>query len=176
MFLTSFGAKRPLDAELICEFQKKLTQNTCDTRRYQLGEWPGTYKLHDYVTGREETGAAAEDGGEEMDELLKEVSEIADKDALTAVAYFHAKFENIYPFVDGNGRTGRLAMNYFLIQHNHPPIIIHEENRRAYYEVRDSVQDLEPLRDFLRCETEKTWEKQIVRVERCWERKQSLNF
>lgn len=42
-FLTSFGAKRPLDAELICEFQKKLTQNTCDTRRYQLGEWPGTY-------------------------------------------------------------------------------------------------------------------------------------
>jgi len=43
LFLTSFGAKRPLDAELICEFQKKLTQNTCDTRRYQLGEWPGTY-------------------------------------------------------------------------------------------------------------------------------------
>lgn len=58
-------------------------------------------KLHDYVTGREETGAAAEDVGEEMDELLKEVSEIADKDALTAVAYFHAKFENIHPFVDG---------------------------------------------------------------------------
>ena len=111
-----------------------------------------------------------------MDELLKEVSEIADKDALTAVAYFHAKFENIHPFVDGNGRTGRLAMNYFLIQHNHPPIIIHKEDRRACYEVRDSVQDLEPLRDFLRCEMKKTWEKQIVRAERCWERKQSLNF
>lgn len=70
---------------------------------------------------------------------------------------------------DGNGRTGRLAMNYFLVQHNHPPIIIHEEDRRAYYEALeawDSVQELEPLRDFLRCETEKTWEKQIARAER----------
>ena len=169
LFLASFGEKRPLDAELIREFQKKLTQNTYDTRRYQLGERPGTYKLHDYVTGREEIGAAAEDVEAEMDELLEEISGIADKDALTAAAYFHAKFENIHPFADGNGRTGRLAMNYFLVQHNHPPIIIHEEDRRAYYEALeawDSVQELEPLRDFLRCETEKTWEKQIARAER----------
>ena len=74
LFLASFGEKRPLDAELIREFQKKLTQNTYDTRRYQLGERPGTYKLHDYVTGREEIGAAAEDVEEEMDELLEEIS------------------------------------------------------------------------------------------------------
>lgn len=174
LFLTSFGAKRPLDAELICEFQEKLTQNTYDTRRYQLGERPGTYKQHDYVTGREEIGAAAEDVEEEMDELLEEISGIADKDALTAAAYFHAKFENIHPFADGNGRVGRLAMNYFLVLHNHPPIVIHEEDRRAYYEALeawDSVQDLEPLRDFLRCETEKTWEKQVARAERLLNRK-----
>ena len=147
-----------------------------DTRRYQLGERPGTYKLHDYVTGREEIGAAAEDVEEEMDELLEEISGIADKDALTAAAYFHAKFENIHPFADGNGRTGRLAMNYFLVQHNHPPIIIHEEDRRAYYEALeawDSVQELEPLRDFLHCETEKTWEKQIARAERRRDRSRS---
>ena len=174
LFLASFGEKRPLDAELIREFQKKLTQNTYDTRRYQLGERPGTYKLRDYVTGREEIGAAAEDVEEEMDELLEEISGIADKDALTAAAYFHAKFENIHPFADGNGRTGRLAMNYFLVQHNHSPIIIHEEDRRAYYEALeawDSVQELELLCDFLRCETEKTWEKQIARAERRRDRK-----
>ena len=174
LFLASFGEKRPLDAELIREFQKKLTQNTYDTRRHQLGERPGTYKLRDYVTGREEIGAAAEDVEEEMDELLEEISGIADKDALTAAAYFHAKFENIHPFADGNGRTGRLAMNYFLVQHKPPPIIIHEEDRRAYYEALeawDSVQELELLCDFLRCETEKTWEKQIARAERRRDRK-----
>ncbi len=44
LFLDAFGAGRPLDEALICEMQKKLTQNTYDQRRYQLGERPGEYK------------------------------------------------------------------------------------------------------------------------------------
>ena len=88
-----------------------------------------------------------------------------------AFAYHSGKSENenIHPFADGNGRTGRLAMNYFLVVHNHPPIIIHEEDRKAYYdalEAWDREQNLDPLRDFLRAQTEKTWEKQIARVEK----------
>ncbi|MCI9140992.1 MAG: Fic family protein [Lachnospiraceae bacterium] len=169
LWLTAFGEKRDLDEELIKEFQKCLTQNTYDTRRWQLGERPGEYKHHDYVTGREEIGAAPEDVAEEMKELLSELTDVKEADALTAAAYFHAKFENIHPFADGNGRAGRLAMNYFLILHNHPPVIIHEEDRLAYYtalEAWDSVQDLDPLRDFLRMQTEKTWEKQIARLEK----------
>ena len=74
-----------------------------------------------------------EDVPEEMAELLAELQEIKPENALTSAAFFHAKFENIHPFADGNGRTGRLAMNYFLVLHNHPPIIIHEEDRKKYY-------------------------------------------
>ena len=65
--------------------------------------------------------------------------------------------------------TGRLAMNYFLVIHNHPPVIIHEEDRKAYYdalEAWDSQQLLDPLRDFLKEQTVKTWKKQIARTER----------
>lgn len=170
LWLTAFGEKRDLDEELIKEFQKCLTQNTYNTRRWQLGERPGEYKHHDYVTGREEIGAAPEDVAEEMKELLSELTDVKEADALTAAAYFHAKFENIHPFADGNGRAGRLAMNYFLILHNHPPVIIHEEDRLAYYtalEAWDSMQDLKPLRDFLKVQAEKTWEKQIARFEKC---------
>ena len=65
-----------------------------------------------------------------MTELLDELKDIPAEKALTAAAYFHAKFENIHPFADGNGRTGRLAMNYFLVCHDHPPVIIHEEDRK----------------------------------------------
>ena len=149
--------------------QKCLTQNTYDTRRWQLGELPGEFKHHDYVTGKEEIGAAPEDVQKEISELLAELQDVSNENALTAAAYFHAKFENIHPFADGNGRTGRLAMNYFLVTHNHPPVIIHEEDRRGYYaalEAWDSGQDLNPLRDYLREQTAKTWEKQIARAER----------
>lgn len=47
------------------------------------------------------------------------MQDIPDEKALTAVAYFHAEFENIHPFADGNGRVGLLAMNYFLVLHRH---------------------------------------------------------
>lgn len=169
LFLTAFQSKRPLDEAFIRELQLQLTHGTYDTRRWQLGERPGEYKHHDYVTGTGEVGAAPEDVAEEMAELLEELQDIGPEDILTAAAYFHAKFENIHPFADGNGRTGRLAMNYLLVLHGHPPIIIHEEDRKDYYaalEMWDSRQELAPLRSFLQAQTEKTWEKQITRAEK----------
>ncbi len=60
-------------------------------------------------------------------------------------------------------------MNYLLVLHNHPPIVIHEEDRRAYFaalEAWDSVQDLQPLIAFLKEQTGKTWQKQIERAEK----------
>jgi len=164
LFLDLFQARHPFDEELIKLLLKQLTKNTYDARRWQLGERPGTYKKHDYVTGKEEIGAPPEDVEEEISELLSELQEVEYKNVLTAAAYFHAKFENIHPFADGNGRVGRLAMNYFLVLHDHPPVIIHEEDRKTYYaalEAWDTDQDLDPLLDFLMAQTKKTWEKQI---------------
>ncbi len=169
LFLQAFRDRRPLDETLIQDFQRRLTYGTYDSRRWQLGERPGAYKRRDYVTGRGEVGAAPEDVAEEMAELLAELEDAGPEQSLTAAAYFHAKFENIHPFADGNGRTGRLAMNYLLVLRDHPPIIIHEEDRRDYYgalEAWDEAQTLEPLRAFLQAQLEKTWAKQIARAEK----------
>lgn len=165
-FLSSFGNRSPFDEAFIKELQRLLTQNTYDTRRYQIGERPGEYKHNDYVTGRDEVGALPEDVADEVAELMNEMQDVPANNVLTAAAYFHAKFENIHPFADGNGRTGRLAMNYFLVLRNHPPIVIHEEDRRAYYsalEAWDEGQQLDPLKKFLQEQTAKTWEKQLAR-------------
>lgn len=70
LMLVSFYQKRKPDEDFIKELHRVLTQNTYDTRRWQLGERPGAYRLHDYVTGKEEIGAAPEDVAEEMNELL----------------------------------------------------------------------------------------------------------
>ena len=166
LFLNAFGQKRKFDEALLKEFQKLLTTNTYDVRRWQLGERPGEYKKHDYVTGRAEIGAAPEDVQEEMAELLEELQDLRQEDALTAAAYFHVKFENIHPFADGNGRTGRLAMNYILVILNHPPIVVHEEDRKEYYtalEAWDDRQDLKVMLEFLRKQAVKTWQKRVER-------------
>ncbi len=164
LLLKAFNEKRVIDEALVKEFQYKLTQNTYDTRRWQIGERPGEYKQHDFITGKNDIGASPEDAPEELAELIAEVIDIPDEKALTAAAYFHVKFENIHPFADGNGRTGRLLMNYILLLHNHPPVIIHEEDRKDYYtalEAWDERQELGPMIAFLKEQTVKTWQKQI---------------
>jgi len=47
-------------------------------------------------------------------------------------AIHHAWFERIHPFVDGNGRVGRLLLNFMLIQRGYPPAVILASQRRAY--------------------------------------------
>ena len=162
--LTAFDTKQTIDEEFLKEIQMTLTNGTYDERRYQIGERPGEYKHHDYVTGKNEDGASVDDVQEEVCELLDELKDIDDKNALVAAAYFHAKFENIHPFSDGNGRVGRLLMNYILLIHNHPPITIYEEDRKNYYnalEKFDEELELNCLIDFLKSQLVKTWVKQL---------------
>lgn len=53
---------------------------------------------------------------------------------LVAAALFHIRFEAIHPFIDGNGRTGRLLANFILMRSGYLPVSIKYEDRVAYYE------------------------------------------
>ncbi|MDO4537400.1 MAG: Fic family protein [Coriobacteriales bacterium] len=162
LILDSFASKRQLDEELLLETHQTLTQGTYDERRWRLGERPGTYKVRDYVVGAGDVGAPPEEVRAEVLSLLDEVRIATASNALTVAAYFHAVLENIHPFADGNGRVGRELMNYLLVRFNHPPIIVFEEDRTAYYgamEAWDSERDLNALCDFLKVETVRTWKK-----------------
>lgn len=100
--LSAFDNKQIVDKKFLKEIQMILTNGTYDERRYQIGERPGEYKHHDYVTGKNEVGASVDDVQKEICELLDELEDVDNKNALVAAAYFHAKFENIHPFSDGD--------------------------------------------------------------------------
>jgi Fic family protein len=68
----------------------------------------------------------------QMEQLLQELKK-EQLHPIEAVALFHLKFEGIHPFIDGNGRTGRLVLNFMLMQNGYPPINVKFADRRKYY-------------------------------------------
>lgn len=71
-----------------------------------------------------------------MKQLLQDFNESAEH-IVTKLARFHIEFESIHPFIDGNGRTGRLLVNLELMKVGFPPIDIKFSDRIAYYNAFD---------------------------------------
>ena len=88
-----------------------------------------------------------------MTELLAENEKRKKKmHTIERIARFHLEFESIHPFIDGNGRTGRLLMNFELMQNGYPPINVKFTDRKRYYEAFDCYsrnQDATPMTNLI---------------------------
>jgi Fic family protein len=71
----------------------------------------------------------------QMEQLLMDYPKmIKNMHPVVSVAVFHLLFEGIHPFIDGNGRTGRLILNFELLKQGFPPINIKFADRKKYYQ------------------------------------------
>ena len=70
-----------------------------------------------------------------------------EEEKLESILDTHIQFERIRPFSDGNGRTGRMLMNYSLLQEGFPPLIIEKETKATYIELL-AKQDLNGFMSF----------------------------
>jgi len=88
------------------------------------------------------------------DDWLRQAHALPRADALQfpeALAQVHARFEQVHPFLDGNGRTGRLVLNLLLVRLGYPPAIIYKSQRTKYLNAlrRADAGDCGPLGEFL---------------------------
>lgn len=75
-----------------------------------------------------------------MEQLMADFAENREH-IVTKLARFHLEFESIHPFIDGNGRTGRLLVNFEFMKAGFPPIDIKFTDRIAYYKAFDEYHE-----------------------------------
>lgn len=113
----------------------------------------GTYREKDvFITGTDHNPPSALDVPIKMREFTKWAKDNYKKmNVIEYSAIIHHKFVHIHPFEDGNGRTGRLLMNVFLMQYGFPLVIIQKNDRQKYYRVLAKADqgDYKPLVRFV---------------------------
>lgn len=122
-------AKAALTEKFIKELHLILKSGTSDSRK----DWfaVGDYKKLPNEVGGMET-ALPEEVANRIKGLLTEYNRNEEK-AFEDILDFHAKFERIHPFQDGNGRVGRLIMFKECLKYNIVPFIIEDDLKMFYY-------------------------------------------
>lgn len=119
-------SKKPLTENIVKDLHATLTENII------IG---GIYRNEEVrISG---AGFTPPSGNEMYMQIKNFYEDLKTKDMelnpIELAAWTHAEFVRIHPFVDGNGRTSRLLMNYRLLQNGYLPISVAKENRLDYY-------------------------------------------
>jgi len=129
-----------INKKFICEIQRIITKNTVN--REDLKSQIGKYRtVQVYIRGSDILPPKPSVVPGEMQKLLSwHKRNDAKLHPFIVAAYVHVAFEAIHPFFDGNGRTGRLLMDFILHKHGFPMINIPNKNKLDYYVTLEKAQ------------------------------------
>jgi len=119
---------KSLDEEVVKEIHSLLMDNI------MVG---GIYRTVEVmITGAKHIPPKSTDAYYELKDFYTSLND-GNYNDLDIAAYAHAEFVKIHPFVDGNGRTSRIIMNFQLLKNGFLPVSIKKEERLRYYEALD---------------------------------------
>lgn len=134
-------AKQPLSDSIVKEIHAILTQGI------MVG---GIYRNQEVrISGAGFVPPAGNDMYHQIKNYFIDLQYKKDLNPIELAAWTHAEFVRIHPFIDGNGRTARLIMNYQLMLQGFLPISIAKEDRLNYYNALEEYAVNNDLKNFV---------------------------
>lgn len=135
--------KKPINIVLILDLHKMLLTGIND-------DWAGRFRSgKEWVRIGAHVGANPDFVERLVKELVTDYSKQDNRYFLDKIAWFHAEFETVHPFNDGNGRLGRVLINQQLMTLGFPPVIIQNKSKHtSYYPGFDSYRVTGKFDDF----------------------------
>ena len=121
-------------------------------------KYPKGFKKESNIVGNSST-TSPENVEKELKALLKWYKTNKKTSHPLVLAFeFHARYEQIHPFLDGNGRTGRLIMNKILLNEGYFPIIVYKSNKLAYFNTLEKIEKTKNYYQFMLEQANKTYQ------------------
>lgn len=135
---------KPLTENIVKDLHAILTENII------VG---GIYRNQEVrISGAGFTPPAGNEMYMQIKGFYEELNNKSDLNPIELAAWTHAEFVRIHPFIDGNGRTSRLLMNYQLLSYGFLPVSIDKETRLEYYNCLEEYAvngNLQPFADLI---------------------------
>ncbi|MFA6550397.1 MAG: Fic family protein, partial [Candidatus Gracilibacteria bacterium] len=127
-YIDKRAKEQELNLDVILSLHKMLISNIRD-------DVAGRFRKDDeYVRVGNHIAPNPREVVDRLEEMLAEYNATSHENIIKRIAKLHLTFEYIHPFVDGNGRIGRVINNYLLIREGFVPINIKFIDRKKYYE------------------------------------------
>lgn len=127
-YINKRAKEQELDLEVILSLHKMLISNIAD-------DVAGRFRSdNEYVRVGSHIAPGPKEVKDRLQKMLAEYNATSHESIIKRIARLHLTFEYIHPFVDGNGRIGRVINNYLLIREGFVPINIKFIDRKKYYE------------------------------------------
>lgn len=127
-YINKRAKEKELSLEIILSLHKMLLANIRD-------DVAGRFRLmNEYVRVGSHIAPQSAEILERLDKMLLEYNATSHENIIKRIARLHLVFEYTHPFIDGNGRIGRVINNYLLIREGFVPINIKFIDRKKYYQ------------------------------------------
>lgn len=154
--------KGKINIKFIKKIHYNLTYNI-------LGEHAGQFRrIQVFMGGSKHIPVKPSEVNGEMLNLMRWMNAHRNINPVVFAAYVHNFFIAIHPFIDGNGRTGRLLLNFMLMKSGFPPICIKKEERIKYTDYLEEARDgnMKMFMNFIAGKVEEAYEELVKNIKR----------